>query len=58
MSNYQLWATELKAIYDHREQYSVLKQINVQFLTDLIEMYESKHHQGINLPAFSYFTLN
>jgi glycosyltransferase involved in cell wall biosynthesis len=53
-SNYQCWATELQAIYDHREQYGVLKQLDVQFLSDLVKMYSSKHHQRMSLPVFSY----
>lgn len=53
-SNYYSWATELRAIYDHREEYGVLQQVDVQFLSELIKMYEYKYHQGMSLPAFRY----
>lgn len=53
-SNYQSWATELQAIYERKEQYSVLQQLNLQFFSELIRKYESKHHQGRSLPAFRY----
>lgn len=53
-STYQEWASDLKKIYEHREQYSVLSDWDVKsWLPLLISTYEDKYKNGMNVPGFS-----
>lgn len=53
-STYQEWASDLKKIYEHRDQYSVLSNWDVKsWLPLLISTYEEKYKNGMNVPGFS-----
>ncbi|MBD2184962.1 glycosyltransferase family 2 protein [Planktothrix sp. FACHB-1355] len=53
-STYQEWASDLKKIYEYREQYSVLSDWDVKsWLPLLISTYEDKYKNGMNVPGFS-----